>query len=105
MVLDRGTSGGAASWLAGFPPASGCGAGLRWRRVDPDCRGHRGVSWRPPDEALGMCSVGEVERFLATGNDLLGASIVDIARRQEGDAAVVVLVVVPGEEGAAVLEP
>src|SRR5262249_15181351 len=50
----------------------------------------------PSHEPLEVSGVGQVERLLAATNDLLCATEVDIAWRQKGDAAVVVLVVVPG---------
>jgi hypothetical protein len=45
-----------------------------------------------------VLSCGLGENFLASPQDLLGPAVMDIRRRQVGDAAVTVLVVVPVDE-------
>ena len=56
------------------------------------------------DEALRMSGVGLVESSLALLDHLAVITAVDDRRREHGDAAVYVLVVVPVEESSAELE-
>ena len=80
--------------------------GLRRRRprlafswfVDPHSVGQRRQSWQAVGKPLGMGPVGSFKDGRALGALGLGESIVDIVGREEADAGVVVLGVVPGEE-------
>jgi hypothetical protein len=83
---------------------------LRWvdGLVDPHLLGEsEGLGWFA-DKPLGVGGVGVVEHDLAGSKDLLGAAEVHIGRGEQGDPAMVVLVVVPAEralvEAAGVLD-
>ena len=67
-----------------------------------DRRGWQRDAWRAVSEALGGGGVGEVERDLADGRDDGHAPEEDIGGREEREARVVMVVVVPAEE---VLQP
>lgn len=54
------------------------------------------------DEALGVCRVGGVEHALAGIEYGAGAAEVDVGRREESERLVMVLVVIPLEEGTVV---
>ena len=61
-----------------------------------------------PNEAVGMARAGCVEHALAGRDDCISPTVVDIARSEQGDAGVVVALVVPvdelGDEGPGFLE-
>jgi hypothetical protein len=72
-------------------------------RVDPGGAWQfRRCGWLA-DEALGMLLVGGCEDAGSCGLDGAGASVVDVGGGVQAEAAVAVLVVVPGEEVLAVL--
>ena len=70
-------------------------------RVDPDGIGQRRGARRFADEAFGMLLEGFGEDALPVVQDLGGKPVLDQVRCQQGDAAVVVFVVVPVEEDVA----
>ncbi len=49
-------------------------------------------------EAFGVASIGRVENLLPLLDDLPGHAVMQHLRRQQGDAAVMMLMVVPGKE-------
>ena len=76
--------------------------------TDP-CRGGLRQGFRAgPDKAFRVAGIGAVQYLLALLDDLLGHAVVQRFRGQQGDAAVAVLAVIPGEkllaEGARVLD-
>ena len=71
-------------------------------RVDVDRGGWQRDAWRAVREALGGRGVREVERDLARGGDHLHAPEEDVGGREEREARVVMVVVVPAEK---VLQP
>jgi hypothetical protein len=71
-------------------------------RVDVDGAGRQRDERRAVGEALGVGGVGDVERSLACGGDDRDASEEDVGRREEREARVMMVVVVPAEE---VLQP
>lgn len=54
-----------------------------------------------PDEALGMSDESGVQHHLAMGQDMGSLAVVDCSRCHQAETGVVVLVVVPPEEGLA----
>src|SRR5688572_14874286 len=66
------------------------------------------MRWRPLNKPLGVSCVGEVERSLPSRDDVVSTAVMDVARSEQGDARVVVALVVPveelGEEGPGFLE-
>lgn len=64
-------------------------------RVDPDGIGQRRGPRRFADEALGMLLEGCGQDALAVVEDAGGEPVVNHVRRQQGDTAVVMLVVIP----------
>src|SRR5208337_1459987 len=76
------------------------GDGARVDRVDAHLVWRQGYAWRGVRKALGMGFVGCVERGLSDGADLIDAAEEDVGGSEEGEAGVVVLVVVPAEEGS-----
>ena len=68
------------------------------RRVDPDCRGQRLGLGATTHETFGMFGVGRLQDFLASLDDLGRFPVVQRRRRQQADAGVIMLVVVPLEE-------
>ena len=79
--------------------------GLGWLgfpgRVDPD--GGRDLGWFGvvADEPLRGVEKRGVERGLAGGVDCIGLPEVDLVRRHQGDAGVMMVARLPGEEAAA----
>ena len=74
----------------------------RRRGVDPHLRGP-GRWLRPPaGEAFGVRGVGRGEHGRARRDALVGVAMVHVVGRQQAEAAVPVLGVVPGEERVAV---
>ena len=73
----------------------------RLRRVDPDRVGEGAHRRRAAHEAFRVCIAGGVQDETAPGQDLLGAPEMNVGRREHRDAAVAMLVLVPGEEGPA----
>ena len=72
--------------------------GVAGERVDVDGRWGPGHTRRSAREALGVRGEGRVERGLALRGDELHAVVEDLARREEREAGVVMVVVVPREE-------
>ena len=70
-------------------------------RIDPDDGWLLGWVGGLFDEAVRVGVVGSIEGFLALGVDLVGLSVVDLVRRHQADAVMVVIAIVPIEEGAA----
>ena|GEM_PF-2614728 len=73
---------------------------LSWR-VDPDGGWFWRWPWRLIDEAIGVGAEGVIEGFLAGGVDLVGLAVVDLVGRHQADAQVMMVLVVPVEEGSA----
>ena len=73
-------------------------AGQCRRPIDPDRRGQRFWTWGPVHEPLGVRGQA---RAVPARQDPRGAAIEDVGRRQIGQAAVMVGVVVPREQIAA----
>jgi hypothetical protein len=78
------------------------------RRVDPYHSGPRWWSGVHPNEAFGIPLESLAENSLALGHDVVCPAMVEHFGREQADAAVMVLGVVPGEEdlaeGASVLD-
>ena len=72
---------------------------LRWR-VDPGGDGFSGRFWRHFDEAFWVGLEGVIEDFLAGVIDLFGLAEMDLIRRHQADAGVVMVTIVPVEEVA-----
>ena len=85
----------------GFGIAIGPGERLL-RLVDPDRGRERRRARTPRDEALGMGGVRGGEHAGARLDPLLGQPVVDVVGREQAEADVAVLGVVPGEEVLAV---
>ena len=79
----------------------------RWR-VDPDRSGLGWVLWACVGEAFRVANIGLVEHVLSLLDDLCGHAVMEHIRCQQGDSAVMVFMVIPGEEslakGACVLD-
>ena len=75
------------------------GHGAGSEGVDADLGGRQQDTRRAVREALGMGGVRGVERGLADDAHLLDAAEEDVGRGEQGEVGVVVLVVVPAEEG------
>src|SRR5678815_4947945 len=73
--------------------------GLRRWWVDPGSWRRRLLGRSAAHEALGMRGVGGVEHALPRGDDGGRATVVHVGGMHEREADVVVLVVVPGDEG------
>ena len=54
--------------------------------------------WSSMWEAFGVASIGRVENLLPLFDDLPGHAVMQHLRRQQGDSAVMMLMVVPGKE-------
>ena len=74
------------------------------RGGDPDLVGQLGGLWRPADESVGMGGVRCVEDGLSPGQGRIGLAMMDRGRREQSQAPVVVLDVVPVEEGGPEIE-
>jgi len=72
---------------------------LRWR-VDPGGDRFSGRAWRHFDEAFWVGLEGVIEDFLAGVIDLFGLAEMDLIRRHQADASVVMVAIVPAEEVA-----
>src|ERR1019366_1964025 len=57
--------------------------------------------WRLSDEAFWGRLKGHVESFLAGGVDLVALTVVDLVRRHQADASMVMILIIPIEEAAA----
>ena len=70
------------------------------RRIDPDgCW----LVWRVRrffDEAFGVRGVGEIEYFLAGFVDRVGLTVVNLVRRHQSDAGVMMIAIVPIEKAS-----
>ncbi len=73
---------------------------LFWR-IDPGCGWFFGWLWWFFDEALGVGVEGLIKGCLTGGVDGVGLSVVDLIGCHETDAGVMVVAVVPVEEGSA----
>jgi hypothetical protein len=73
---------------------------LRWR-VDPGGDRFSGRFWRHFDEAFWVGLEGVIEDFLAGVIDLFGLAEMDLIRRHQADAGMMVATIVPVEEVAA----
>ena len=73
---------------------------LRWR-VDPGGDRFSGRAWRHFDEAFWVGLEGVIEDFLAGVIDLFGLAEMDLIRRHQADAGMMVATIVPVEEVAA----
>ena len=71
-------------------------------RVDPGCAWQFRRGWRFADEAFGVGVVGGVQDLGAVGPDGCGLAVVDVGGGVQAEPAVMMLVVVPGEEVLAV---
>ena len=71
----------------------------RW--VDPDGGWLVGRFWWLSDEAFGVVLEGAVERYLAGCMDFIGLSIMNLIRRHQAKADMVVRLIIPHEEHAA----
>ena len=69
---------------------------MRW--IDPGRSGKLRRLWRLADEALGMSGVGGVEHLSPGVVGVLSLAVVDDLGREQADARVTVLGVVPAEE-------
>lgn len=67
-------------------------------RIDPDGGRFGGRLGRLVDEAVRVGLEGLVEDFLASGVDVVALSVVDLVRRHQADAKVVMVLIVPVEE-------
>ena len=70
-------------------------------RIDPDCGW---FVWRIRglfDEALGIGGVGEIEDFLAGCVDCVGLAVVNLVRRHQSDACVMMIAIVPVDKASA----
>ena len=74
---------------------------LALRRVDPDGGRDLGRFGALADEPLGCAEKCGVERGLAGGVDGGGLPEVDLIRRHQADACVMMVLVIPGEEATA----
>ena len=72
---------------------------LRW--VDPNGGRDLWRFWRLADEPLGCAEKRRVERCLAGGIEVVGLTEVDLIRRHQADACVVMVLVIPSEEATA----
>jgi hypothetical protein len=75
--------------------------GLPDRRIDPYCGW---FVWRIGghfDEALGIGGVGEIEDFLAGCVDCVGLAVVNLVRRHQSDACVMMIAIVPVDKASA----
>jgi hypothetical protein len=70
-------------------------------RVDPDGRGRLLRTGFSLDETLRMSRVRRRESDLPRGENLVGAACVNGRRRQQPEAPMAMLLIVPGEEVAA----
>jgi hypothetical protein len=61
----------------------------------------RAAFWRLFDEAFWIGLEGAVEGFLAGCVDLAGLTVVDLVRRHQTDASMVMILIIPIEEAAA----
>ena len=57
--------------------------------------------WRLSDETFWVRLKGHVESFLAGCVDLAGLTVVDLVRRHQADASMVMILIIPIEEAAA----
>jgi hypothetical protein len=73
---------------------------LDWR-VDPGGGWFQRRFWRLFDEAFWIGLEGAIEGFLAGCEDFVGLAVVDLIRRHQADPGVVMILVIPIEEGAA----
>jgi hypothetical protein len=73
---------------------------LNWF-VDPNFLGRTLGSGPSADEALWVSHPGLVENVLSLSDPLLDEIVVDIGWREQSDASVMVLFIVPGKEIAA----
>ena len=73
---------------------------LGWR-VDPGGGWFERRFWRLFDEAFWIGMESAVEDFLASCVDLVGLTIVDLVRHHQADARVMMIPIIPIEEGAA----
>ena len=77
------------------------GGWFRRRRIDP-CGGWLGGrNGRFLDEALGVCTERLIERELARGVNGVDLAVMHLVRGHQTDPAMVMLLVVPVEEGSA----
>src|SRR2546425_10233839 len=70
--------------------------------IDPDLGGHRRRGRRARRKPLGMGRVGRGEHGRARRDALLGQAVMHVGGRQQAEAGVMVLGVVPGEEDVGV---
>ena len=73
-------------------------AGRSRRRIDPNRVWQAFKAWRPLHKALGMGGVGRQARAMTKVEDRGRPAVVHIGRREIAQPAVMVPVVVPGEE-------
>ena len=73
---------------------------MGWR-VDPGRGWFERWFWRLFDEAFWIGLEGAVEGFLAGCEDLVGLTVVDLVRRHQADASMVMILIIPIEEAAA----
>ena len=72
---------------------------LRWR-VDPGGGWFSGRAWLHSDEAFWVGLECAIEDFLASVINLFGLAVMNLIRRHEPDAGVMVVAIVPAEEVA-----
>ena len=73
---------------------------MGWR-VDPGRGWFERWFWRLFDEAFWIGLEGAVEGFLAGCEDLVGLTVVDLVRRHQADASMVMILIIPIEEATA----
>jgi len=73
---------------------------LRWR-VDPCGGWFSGRFWWSSDEALWVGLEGAIKDFLTGVIDFFGLAVMDLIRRHQADAGMMVVTIVPVEEVAA----
>ncbi len=73
---------------------------VRWR-VDPGGDRFSGRFWRHFDEAFGVGFEGVIEDFLAGVVNFVGLAVMNLIRRHQANAGMVVIAIVPVEEMAA----
>ena len=67
-----------------------------------ECAGRSWRLWRVADESFGMGEIGGCQDGRPAGLDGWGVAVVDVGGGVQAEAAVAVLVVIPGEEVLAV---
>ena len=71
------------------------------RRVDPDGAWFCGRLWLHFDEAFWVGNEGDAENFLAGVRDFVGLTLMDLIRRHETNACVMMVLIGPIEKVAA----